>query len=391
MNGKQNKKSKRQTRRTVRRRAIPSARAFSIKPSNTGQEKSRMVREEVVLELNATSTFDVIEIPINPGIPASFPWLSQQSGGWEYFRFESFSAIYEPTLGTTHDGAVYMAFEYSPGSAPPPDVKAIMAYKGAVSGSIWATHRCDLDVSSAFPQGGWKYVRHNLVPNERKLYDAAVLMIVVRKPTASNNAGLLRFKYSMWFKTPQVEKPLAITDGFYLGRKLSPDTIVDGADLTAAGDYTESTIFTTGDSKYQSDEGIVRVNLTNSGNALVLQPGTYSVSAVVPLLSDLLGATSYIYDMLLSIGITADDGMTFTNVADQPIAQVSAIADGTPHTRTLGLNTTLFVEEEAVYALNLTASVPATVVSGTIVALSGFSWLLRRLGSGSNFIASSVV
>lgn len=44
--------------------------------------------KELIADVSASSTFTPQQIEINPGLPGSFPWLSQIAGAYEKYKIK---------------------------------------------------------------------------------------------------------------------------------------------------------------------------------------------------------------------------------------------------------------------------------------------------------------
>lgn len=76
----------------------------------------RVRHRELVKVLTAKTNFawSVSSIPINPGLPGSFPWLSGISRMFEQYKINSLRFDYVPIAPTTYAGSVVLAVDYDP-------------------------------------------------------------------------------------------------------------------------------------------------------------------------------------------------------------------------------------------------------------------------------------
>lgn len=340
---------------------------------------SVITHSELVRELSSTTDFEVVEILLNPGLESTFPWLATQAGSWEFYRFRSLVVHYEPLLSTAHDGLMAMAVEYSVGSSRPPDLKTLMAYQGARSCPVWQKCQMSLDIKSGFPSGGFKYVRHNIEPDDPKLYDCGALMVVVRKPQVSVSAALLRITYTVEFKTPQVEKPLALADGLLSAVRDSETTLLTYEDVNSASGtgFYHMPFFVD-----QNTLGATVVTLNDGGKAYVLSPGTYQVLAAATLDSDLKSTTPDEFKVSFKIGTGDATGASYTYPVELLKSAYNFYTDGSADLNNFVASGFLYLEQISAIVAAIEFDVTETLVSGSILLGIGSGIILRYLGRG---------
>lgn len=340
---------------------------------------STIVHSELIRELPSTTDFEVVEILLNPGIETTFPWLATQAGSWEFYRFKRLQISYEPLLATTHDGLMAMAIEYSVGSTPPPDLKTLMAYQGACSAPVWQKCKMNLDVKSGFPNGGFKYVRHNIDPDDPKLYDCGALMIAIRKPEASTSAALLRVDYTVEFKTPQVEKPLALADGILSAVRDSDTKILDYTTINAASGegYVHLPLFVD-----QNTLGVTVETFADGGKGYVLQPGTYYVNCSANIRTDIAEAVPSDAMYTLKLGVSAPEAAAFTYPDELTKTLLASFTNGDSEWLSFVAQGLLYVDQVRTAAATLLYAVDSALSSGTVNLLIGSGIVIRYLGRG---------
>jgi len=398
MDFKRERKSRARARRANRRNrtargGLPASLAQSTRPGRrarirqNGQAGGTFINHtETLGVINCKDIYEVTEYVINPGVSASFPWLSTQSGSWEYYRFTNLQVNYKPLVATTKDGIVMMAFEYSAGSPPPQDIKVIMAYQKAVNTPVYRPVSAPLDIKSAFPfskQGGCKYVRHNTEPDDRKFYDAAVLMVATQGGLASpgTDVGVLSISYTIEFRTPQVEKPLAVTANLLSQNKQNQQTV-----LSSGTSAVEGIGF--GDANFNTIPGATAAVLTGAlgGWGFTVPKGTYRISVDNSWYSNAEAATDAAVEIYIEIGTTSDDGDSFTPLPGNPSKQynqvLSETGSGFVHRGSISSNVLAFVTDEfTTFMVRVTATIGAVLTSGIVALFESGTFNIEKFGS----------
>lgn len=184
-----------------------SIRTQGGQPKITTGKTSVIVSHTEYIQDLATTGFDlrIIKLPINPGLPASFPWLNLLAAGYESYKIRRFRARYLPSAPTTLAGYVIMAFDFDPSDNSPTDKVSIMQYDGAVRSPIWSPISMDMKTSNLKFKD--RYIRYGNLPTSQdiKLFDAANLFVGVHTPTGANVVGEIHYDYEIELLTPQFD------------------------------------------------------------------------------------------------------------------------------------------------------------------------------------------
>lgn len=144
-------------------------------------------------------------IAINPGLAASFPWLSIQAQGWEQYRFNRLKYCYYTRTGTGVPGSIILAPDFDAADAAPANEQQASSYQGSIGEVPWVPEfSCDLRPSSMHALGQRKFVRQgNLSANQDiKTYDAGAMHVCTLDGTAVN-WGKLWVEYDVEFFVAQ--------------------------------------------------------------------------------------------------------------------------------------------------------------------------------------------
>lgn len=167
---------------------------------------SHVAHKELIGTVNGSTAFTATKYVCNPGIAATFRWLSVQAQQWEQYRFNKLRFRYLTRCATTTVGSVIMAPDYDPSDSAPASELAVSTYQDCVEDAVWVEQLvCDLDVASMFPNGAKKFVRTGAVGSEDlKLYDAANFFLCTVEEVGADAIGKLWVEYDVDFFTPQV-------------------------------------------------------------------------------------------------------------------------------------------------------------------------------------------
>jgi hypothetical protein len=171
-------------------------------------DEQRIVHREKIAKLvtPGTGAFTILAtIALNPGVVASFPWLSNEASGWESYRFNRVRTVWVPTSGTQVAGDIIMAPDYDAADPAPNGETAMSSYSDAEEANVWARFACDMESEFLNGEARRKYVRTGaLAPNlDIKTYDSGNLF-VASTDDAVANTGKLWIEYDVTLYNPHV-------------------------------------------------------------------------------------------------------------------------------------------------------------------------------------------
>lgn len=144
---------------------------------------------------------------INPGLPGSFPWLSNIANNYETYCFESMRFRYVPRCPTSTAGTVMMHMDYDCLDDVPTSESRLMNSHRAVSGPSWAALElvCDVADLKKWPQ---RYTRkgEHVVPDQ-KTYDVGRFSLCT-EGVGLQSLGSLFIDYTVTLMTPQLRDQL---------------------------------------------------------------------------------------------------------------------------------------------------------------------------------------
>lgn len=163
----------------------------------------RVKHAEFISNVAGSVAFTANKVTLNPGIAATFPWLSTQAQGYEQYRFHSLRFEYVTRTSTSTVGSICLAPDYDADDLPPTTEVAVSSYMGAKESSAWTNSSIDLDATSMFPMGPRKYVRSYAVSGDLKVYDAGNLFYCTTGFVGTDDVGKLWVYYDCELFIPQ--------------------------------------------------------------------------------------------------------------------------------------------------------------------------------------------
>lgn len=165
---------------------------------------------------SAAGAFQNLVLPLNPGLPQTFPWLSLVAPQFEEYEFEQLIFYYRPMVSdfnssTGQVGEIVMCTQYNPSEPQFSDISRAKNYMGAMSAKTSIAMNqgveCDPRKNSGAPG---KYVRLGPLTgtnNDLKQYDQGNLNVMVSgTPPAYNDQilGELWVTYTVTLRKPKL-------------------------------------------------------------------------------------------------------------------------------------------------------------------------------------------
>lgn len=186
---------------------------------------------EYVGNLLGSVEWSIIKVfALNPGLAASFPWLSIQAQGWERYRFRKLVYRYITRCGSATTGSINMVPEYDPTDGLPVSEEVACSYQNSIEGSAWKDHSCTLNVKAmnAAAPGG-KFIRYLDLPEgeDKGLYDSGNMIIAASDASLGVLAfGKLWVEYEVELITPQMRAGGFVYPLFYADESVSSTTAI---------------------------------------------------------------------------------------------------------------------------------------------------------------------
>jgi len=169
-----------------------------------GLDSCRIIHRELVASITGSGAFTVAQaLALNPGIAASFPWLSNEAAGWEKYKFNGLRFCYYTRTGSNVPGSMMLAPDYDASDAAPASEVAASSYEDTEEDAPWKDICCALATRELMGDMKERYVRTGtLAANQDiKMYDCGNLFACTVDGTAVN-WGKLWVEYDVTLITP---------------------------------------------------------------------------------------------------------------------------------------------------------------------------------------------
>lgn len=160
-------------------------------------------REFVATVVNTNGSFGATKFSVNPGIAATFPWLSVQAADWDQYTMHRCKFIYITRSATSEVGSVILSPDYDAADVSPTTEAQMTAYQDTVEDAPWKDQVCVLDPQAMHPSGPRKFLRTGRPYGDIKTYDVANLFVGTNG-ASTNNIGKLWVEYDCEFFVPQL-------------------------------------------------------------------------------------------------------------------------------------------------------------------------------------------
>lgn len=261
-----------------------------------------MAYEEYVGKVYSPSVsgeFDVQSYAINPGMPSSFPYMSQIAMNFQQYEFSGLIATFKPNTGLIQSGSmgfITMVFDYNAADENPTSPGMVKNMAGQVTGTPIQTILCgcECDRQKLLVPGG-RYIRSGAVPSGQdvKTYDLAKLLVCLYgiNGTAfppNTVLGELHLSYRVRLIKPKMFETLGFaipTDNFVSNTGVSPTLPFGTAPQCSSHNYLGGSLSNSGTSVYTFPDnfsGYVMVIAYASGSdphwAVPIVSGRFSYS-----------------------------------------------------------------------------------------------------------------
>jgi len=181
-----------------------------------------------VMTLGVSSGFAPEGYSINPGVPATFPWLSAVANQYEMYRFHKLNFEYVPHTSTGYSAEICMALDFDALDDAPVSKSDMLSYEGASSVVVWDTGMIKYPnrlLGLGMPQ---RYTRLGKRTGlDLKTYDCGKLWIAApayNVTSSSLNAGSLWVEYDVELLIPQTFGPTTAAGSIKSDAKATTDT-----------------------------------------------------------------------------------------------------------------------------------------------------------------------
>lgn len=187
--------------------AAPAAYATTLRSGKplflrANYDRTRVRHRELIAAVAGTTSFTATAFSINPGLAATFPWLSTQALAWEKYKFTRLAFCYYTRAPTSTQGSYLLAPDYDAADAAPATETIASSYNGAVEDAVWKDTCCELD-PKLFNE---LFVRTTtLAANlDIKTYDTGTMYSCTTDASSASPIGKLWVEYDVELINPQL-------------------------------------------------------------------------------------------------------------------------------------------------------------------------------------------
>lgn len=174
----------------------------------SGNDTCRIVHRELLSSITGSINFTIQRaIALNPGLAASFPWLSTQAQAWERYRFNKLKFRYFTRTGSNIPGSLMMSPDYDAADPAPLGEAIASSYQDCEEDAPWKDITCTLPQRTLMGDMKEKTIRTGaLAANQDvKTYDAGNLFVITTDGADNTTGwGKLWVEYDVTLFHPQV-------------------------------------------------------------------------------------------------------------------------------------------------------------------------------------------
>jgi len=253
--------------------------------TRSGVDSTRIIHRELISSVTGSVGFTVSNtFSVNPGLAATFPWLSTQALGWEKYKFNGLRLCYYTRTGSNTPGSVILTPDYDAADAAPVTEQIASAYHGTQEDVAWKDNCMIFDQKIL---GQERFIRTGgLAANlDIKTYDIANVFVSTLDGTAVN-WGKLWLEYDITLINQQLNATGPGGSGMLVGNTAQTAAAPYGTGALSTGSFNLSAsglvVTATGlniNSEYQFFQGLVGTVIT--GLTLASQTGCTLKSTIL--------------------------------------------------------------------------------------------------------------
>jgi hypothetical protein len=171
-----------------------------------GNNMCNVKHKEFIGNVTGSSAFtQSFELSLNPGIAATFPWLSVMAQNWQAYRFKKLRFYYLTRTGSNIPGSVILCPDYDAADVAPISEQVIDSYEDAKEDAPWKNIDCPLNPIAMHLLGPKKFIRLGNLPANQdvKTFDVGNMFVYTVDGTAVN-WGKVWVEYDVDLYTPQL-------------------------------------------------------------------------------------------------------------------------------------------------------------------------------------------
>lgn len=167
----------------------------------------RIKHSELIAAITTSAGAFPASLPVfalNPGMAATFAWLSVIANLYEHYHFRKLRFRFEPCVGTAKDGFIALSCDTDPLDAAPDSLVKMSNTKAFVKASLWKAVTLDIPLNELNMFSKNRFTRHTAIANtDLKTYDLGNVFVAWGGAPADTLAGHLYVEYEIDLLTPQ--------------------------------------------------------------------------------------------------------------------------------------------------------------------------------------------
>lgn len=139
---------------------------------------------------------------LNPGLAATFPWLSIMAAQYQEYRFRRLEFEWVAFAPTSTQGDVILSPDYNAADQPPLTEVDAVDHVGSITDSCWKKFSCRLNPADMHALSDKKYLRPCAVAGDIKTFDVGKFYVSTNNEVGSSPIGKLFVHYDVELMTP---------------------------------------------------------------------------------------------------------------------------------------------------------------------------------------------
>jgi hypothetical protein len=187
--------------------SAPIAKTGVIKRLPSGLDNMVFSHSELILTVYGSEDFQLVPIPVNPGLVTTFPWLSQLAALWDTYTTLVLNFRFVPGCASTTSGTVMIGFDYDAYDDPPANKASFMMLQDACTGPSWAECEINLKRMSLNRRKNLYMRSGGISSGDLKTYDLGNLFVATQGQSDESFIGEIYVDYSFRMSMPQQVAP----------------------------------------------------------------------------------------------------------------------------------------------------------------------------------------
>jgi hypothetical protein len=223
------------------RQRINTTRSPNIRSSGVS---TRVRHREYIADVAGVVGFSAVTYAVNPGIAATFPWLSTVADRYESYKFHKLHFVFETDKSASTDGSVQGLIDFDAADSAPTTKANFMGHANAVRSAVWQEFRFDAKAKDLHKFAAERYVRAAALASnlDIKTYDVGNFFMGAAGCADTSVVGELYVEYDVELTTPQLNPaalsvPTATLQVFRQGGTLAATNVCGSAPTTYGAAY----------------------------------------------------------------------------------------------------------------------------------------------------------